>query len=238
MVDLESLRRDELEAMAAAADEVLECYRMLRKTGDNIVGEVLRGHGTFYEWDHYPPGDVYDNETHAQYYYHTHPVEDRGGEHGHFHTFLRAKGMSKGVKPAPLPDYRPPKDRSELLSHLVAISMNRAGYPIRLFTTNRWVTGEVWYAADDVIRMLDRFQIDHARPSWPTNRWITNMLRLFRPDIVALVRERDDAVRRWTRRHPDENAYEDRRFEIASMAEISVEAQIEAVTAALATSAA
>ncbi len=48
MVDLESLRRDELEAMAAAADEVLECYRMLRKTGDNIVGEVLRGHDTFY----------------------------------------------------------------------------------------------------------------------------------------------------------------------------------------------
>ncbi|MFQ5954612.1 MAG: hypothetical protein ACE5JZ_06080 [Kiloniellales bacterium] len=233
MVDLKSLPRRDLEAMAAAADQILECYRVLRKTDDNIVGEVLRGHGTFYEWDHYPPGDVYDQETHAQYYYHAHPVEDRGGEHGHFHTFLRARGMPKGVRPAPLPDYRPPKDKSELLSHLVAISMNRAGYPIRLFTTNRWVTGEVWYPADDVIRMLDRFEIDHARPSWPTNRWITNMLRLFRPHITELVRERDRAVQQWIEKHPDENVYEDRRFEIASMAKISVEAQIEAVTAAL-----
>jgi hypothetical protein len=150
---------------------------------------VLRGHGTFYEWDHYPPGDVYDQETHSQYYYHTHPVELRGGEHGHFHTFLRPKGMPKGVRP---------------------ISMDRAGYPTRLFTTNRWVTGEAWYDAEGVIRMLDRFEIDHARPSWPTNRWVTGMIRLFRPQIAALIHERDQGVARWAAQHPGENVYEDR----------------------------
>jgi len=233
MVDLIDLQRQELEAMAAAADEVLECYRVLRKTDDNIVGEVLRGHGTFYEWDHYPPGDVYDYETHSQYYYHAHLADLRGGEHGHFHTFLRPKGMPRGVKPAPVPDYEPPKDKDDALSHLVGISMDPAGFPNRLFTTNRWVTGEVWYAAEDVIRMLERFDIDHARPSWPTNRWITNMVRLFRPRIAELIRERDRAADAWSRQHPDENTYEDRRFEIASVTDISVEAQIEAVTAAL-----
>lgn len=233
MGELSILPRQELEAMAAAADEILECYRVLRKTDDNIVGEMLRGHGTFFEWDHYPPGDVYDHGTHSQFYYHAHPTELRGGEHGHFHAFLRPKGMPKGVKPAPLPDYQPPKDKNDALSHLAAFSMNQAGFPTGIFTTNRWVTGEVWYRAEDVIRMLDRFDIDHAQPSWPTNRWITSMVCLFRPRIAELIRERDRAVEEWSRRHPDENAYEDRRFEIASATDISVEAQIEAVAAAL-----
>ncbi len=80
---------------------------------------------------------------------------------------------------------------------------------------------------------LDHFDIDHAQPSWPTNRWITGMVRLFRPRIAELIRERDRAAEEWSRQHPDENAYEDRRFEIASMTDISVEAQIEAVAAAL-----
>jgi hypothetical protein len=232
-VDLSALSRQKLELMAAAGEQILDCYRVLHKTGDNVVGEVLRGHGTFFEWDHYPPGDVYDQETHAQYYYHAHPVELRGGEHGHFHTFLRPKGMPKQIRPADVPDYQPPEDPNDALSHLVAISMDNAGFPIRLFTTNRWVTGEVWYDAEDVVRMLDLFNIDHARPSWPANRWITAMIHLFQPQISELIRERDRAVARWAAAHPDENVYEDRRFEIATVAEISVEQQIERVTEAL-----
>ncbi|HSR70967.1 MAG TPA: hypothetical protein VLL72_01180, partial [Kiloniellales bacterium] len=80
--------------MAEAGRAVVEAHRVLARTGDNVVGELLRDHDTFYEWDHYPPGDVYDRESHAQYYYHAHPPEQRfPGEHGHFHTFLRPKGM-------------------------------------------------------------------------------------------------------------------------------------------------
>ncbi|MCH7600783.1 MAG: hypothetical protein IH973_13595, partial [Myxococcales bacterium] len=35
------------------------------------------------EWDHYPKGDIYDHGSHSQYFYHAHPTELRGGEHGH-----------------------------------------------------------------------------------------------------------------------------------------------------------
>jgi hypothetical protein len=233
MIDLATLPRDPLHEMARAGERILECYRVLRKASANVVGEALKGQGDFYEWDHYPKGDVYDHETHSQFYYHAHPVELRGGEHGHFHTFLRPKGMPPGMKPVPLPDLVLPKDGNEALSHLVAISMNRAGYPIRLFTTNRWVTGEYWYAADDVSAMLDNFEVDHAYPSWPLNIWITNMIRLFRPQIEKLLRQRDAAVSAWTARHEDRNPYEDRELEITSMTEIAVEDQIEAVRAAL-----
>ena len=229
MTDLRSLPAKRLREMAGAGDRILECYRVLRKSDANVVAEVLRGQGEFYEWDHYPKGGVYDHETHGQYYYHAHPVDFRGGEHGHFHTFVRPKGMPAGVKPAPLADFKPPKDKNDALSHLVAISTNKAGYPVRLFTTNRWVTGETWYAAKDVIRLVDRFLMDLAYPSWPVNIWITEMLRLFRPQIEELLLARDRTVGRWQADHPDGNTYEDRGLEITSVIEISVERQIEEV---------
>jgi len=223
--------------MARAGQQILECYRLLGKSDANMVGEVLRGYGEFFEWDHYPPGDVYDFETHAQYYYHAHPPEGRaerfGREHGHFHTFLRPKGMPKGIKPAAVPDYRAPDGDNDALTHFVGISMNRAGFPIRLFTTNRWVTGETWYSAKTVISLIDRFEMDLAWPSQPVNTWITAMLRLFRPNIEALLTRRDRAVDDWQARHPDGNVYEDRGLEITAQEDISVEDQIERVDRAL-----
>ncbi len=233
MNDLSRQPRDALMRMVAAGERILECYRVLKKTQDNVVGELLRGQGEFFEWDHYPKGDIYDHVTHSQYYYHAHPTELRGGEHGHFHTFLRPKGMPPGIAPAPLPDLELPEDEDDALSHLIAISMNPAGYPIRLFTTNRWVTGEVWYVADDVIRMLDDFAIDLARPSWPANLWVSDMLRLFRPQTEVLIRRRDDAVAAWREGHAGSDVYEDRDFEIASSTSISVEAQMRRLREAL-----
>jgi len=237
MTGLEKISISQLRKMARAGAQILECYRVLRKSDVNVVGEVLRGHGEFYQWDHYPPGDVYDHDTHAQYYYHAHPPEGRaqkfGAEHGHFHTFLRPKGMPRSVKPAAVPDYKQPEGDNDALTHFVAIAMNRAGYPIRLFTTNRWVTGETWYEATSVISMLDRFVIDLATPSWPVNIWITAMLRLFRPEIEALLVERDRGVEDWQRRHPGDNVYEDRRLEITSIKDISVEDRIARVQEAL-----
>jgi hypothetical protein len=215
--------------MAWAGQQILECYRVLQKSNSNVVAEVLRGQGEFYELDHYPNGDVYDSDTHSQYFYHSH----REGEHGHFHTFLREKGMPKDCHPVEQSEAPFMKKRDDKLSHLIAISMNRAGYPIRLFTTNRWITADNWYTADDVIKMLDRFEMDLAWPSWPANIWIGAMMRLFRPQIEELVRERNSAVADWQDQHPDDDAFEDRGCDITSVRKISVAAQINRVNKAL-----
>ncbi len=138
MIDFSALGTARLEAMAEAGLEVLECHRVLAKTGNNIVSEVLPREGAFYEFDHCPPGDIYESEAHAQYYYHAH----RDGEHGHFHTFMREAGMPEGVHPVAQSEPGYLKERDDRLSHLIAISMGRQGVPIALFTTNRWVTAE------------------------------------------------------------------------------------------------
>lgn len=107
------------------------------------------------------------------------------------------------------------------------------GLPHSLFTTNRWVTGETWYKAEHVIKMLDHFVMDLAYPSWPVNIWITSMIQLFRPQIEDLIRERGSIVSKWKLKHPGENTYEDEELELPSLLNISVEKQIKEVMRAL-----
>ena len=224
---LEDLPRETLSAMLEAGREVLEWRRILAKTGDNVVGIVLKHEGPFYILDHYPKGDVFDPESHAQWYYHAHDKQERPGEHGHFHTFMRGGGMPEGVAPAALPDFQPKTQKHDLVSHLIAVSMDRSGWPIGLFSTNRWVTGETWYAAHDVAAMLGGFDVRIDKPSWSVNRWLSGLLRLFRPQIEALLQQRDERVHAWQREHPEiENVYEDRRLEVTSQLPIDVERQV------------
>ncbi len=169
MPSLASLSIGDRRNMLAAGIEVLECQRVLAKAGLNVVGQLLRGQGEFVEMNHYPTDDVYDPETKSQYYYHAH--RDGDAEHGHFHTFVR--------------------NESNQTCHLVAISMDEWGYPIALFTTNRWVTDEHWVPASVSKVLLDQFDIDHAAPCWATNRWIGALLKLYRPFIGALLERRD-----------------------------------------------
>ena len=64
---LANLPTTDLRKMIKAGDRISECYRVLEKGGLNIVGEVLKDQGTFYELDHYPSNDVFDRDHHSQY---------------------------------------------------------------------------------------------------------------------------------------------------------------------------
>ena len=231
--------RDEIERLGAAAEVVSKCRRELAARNSNVISEVTAGELTISEWRHYPDGEVYDPQSHAQYFYHSHPASERPPrEHGHFHTFLRAEGMPAGVAPLLLPEIAvaevgasPPqaaplkRGTKEEVSHLVAIAVDARGEPIRLFTTNRWVTGETWYRADDVILMLERFAVEEAEPSATVNRWVGAMLRLFHPQIVALIRARDNMIMARRRRRRT-HVFEDPTLEITSSLEISLETQL------------
>ncbi|MCC9626097.1 hypothetical protein LPB41_30880 [Thalassospira sp. MA62] len=230
-IDWTTFSKSALEKLLAAGRDVMECHRVLTVTSDNIVGELIKHAGTFYEWNHYPEGDVYDRQSHAQFYYHAHPKEDRRDwdEHGHFHTFMRPRGMPDGCTPKQIEGVELPEGPNDALSHLVAFSMDEFGYCQRIFTTNRWVTGEVWYDSADVIGMLDGFIIDHAQPSWPVNRWVSGMMVLFGPQIERLITERDMVVADWSANHSDRDVYEDRALEVTTITDVSVPEQVRAI---------
>ena len=224
-----------------------DCRAALSAGGTTPVREAAGG-GGIEDWRHYPEGEVYDASTHVQYFYHRHPRPSGGaaadsGEHGHFHLFLRGEAIPLGTTPlllpeaavanAPAPRQSAPLKRGgrDEVCHIVAIAVDWAGEPVRLFTTNRWVTGETWYRADDMIAMLDRFRITAAEPSILLNRWLEALVRLFQPEIAVLLRNRDRAVMDWRARWPRRNAFEDTRLEIASSFAIDLEARLAAVEA-------
>lgn len=223
---LDSLSSGQLQAMVTAGADIKDCYRLLLKNESygNVVREVLKDQGQFVELDHYPTGDVHDSETFSQYFYHAH--RGLNGENGHFHTFLRAKGMPPNVAPAPYNGKEQWPKGDDALSHIIAISMDPKGYPIGLFSTNRWVTGETFYSADHVIAMLDHFEMDLLYPSWPVNIWITATIKLFRPQIEVLLQQRDQTIRKWQDKHPELDVYEDRDLEITSQINVDVDHQL------------
>jgi hypothetical protein len=221
---MKALDTASLEAMQEAARRVRESNRVLVRTGASVLTEVLGGKPLTTDWAHFPEGDIFDQQSASQFYFHAH--EGRTGEAGHFHTFLRAPAIRQ-ITGGEVED--------TAVVHLIAVAIDRFGQPVELFTTNRWVTGETWFPAETVIAALERFEIDHAAPSWPLNIWITDMLRLFRPDIIRLVEERDVLINnRLAEGASPEEVFEDRDIEVCSSLRISLDRQFNKLNAELA----
>lgn len=230
--DFSGLARERLEAMHDAAATVLECERALAKSGTSVVAEVLRDQGDFLIWERYPRGDVRDGAS--QYFYHSHtPGEMMAGENGHFHLFVRPGDCMPELEPWRLSCAFAPDDDTARFVHIGAISVDGAGRPLRLFTTNRWVTNETLFRAGDVIKLLDHFRIELARPNWAVNQWLNAMVLLYRPQLEALLTHRDAALENWAAAHPDAEVLEDRRLQNTSETTIDIRNQIAGIEAAL-----
>lgn len=241
------MTRRERDAEAAAT--IRCCRAEFVLGGGTIIGEALGAVTAGIEdWRHYPPGEAYDQRTHVQYFYHRHAgaaaaVPMPVAKCGHFHLFLRGEGIPAGVSPllfadsavadAPLPPQSAPlrRGRREEVCHLVAIAIDPAGEPVELFTTNRWVTGETWYRAEDMIRLIDRVRFDEAKPPSLLDRWIAAMVRLYAADIAELLRQRDKTILDWRWRRPRHNVFEDPRLEILSRCPIDLDARLAAIEA-------
>ena len=51
------------------------------------------------------------------------------------------------------------------------------------------------------------------------------MVRLHWPQVMLLLKARDQVIENWSAQNPDRDTLEDRRLEAASQAEIAIEAQ-------------
>lgn len=177
--------------------QALFCEAVLAKSGTNVLLESLPGAKTVSTWTHYPTGDVFDPETGAQWYYHSHPAAEGSTEHGHFHCFVRPEGASGPVH------------------HLIGIGVDAYGRLGRLFTVNQWVVGDTWLDAEATIALLPRFDLHFARPSYLVNRWLSAVVALYAGEIAALIRQRDAVL---SAHRPDEgaDARADRALEVTS----------------------
>ena len=159
-----------------ALSEIAFCETILAKGGLSVLTETFRETSSIAAWDHYPPGDVFDPSTGAQWFYHCHPVEESAVEHGHFHCFIRPDGVEGAIH------------------HLAAIGVDAHGRILRLFTVNQWVVGDDWLDADATIALLPRFDVQMPRPCYLVNRWLTAIFGAYEDEIADLIRARDDVL--------------------------------------------
>ncbi len=164
-------------------------------------------------WQHYADGtDQVVREAGWFFYYHSHDLR-LPGEHGHFHVFARTRLSGRRDAPA--------------FSHLVGVGVDAQGIPLRLFTANRWVTGDTWQDAGAMARALDRIVASQAAAADPVERWIRSLLALFSPQITLLLKHRDNRVAM----HGGARVFEDHRIRVLSECRVSLDTQVAAIDA-------
>jgi len=171
------------------AKQLLDIQNQMQQSNHlNILHHTLEHNDKHQRRRHYPKRDRIDHQHGGQYFYHCHRDSPASTEHGHFHCFVRQESIPKR-----LPRIQElPKPSNHPMTHLVAISMNQFGQPMRLFTVNRWVTDDVWYEAQYMPQLIKRFKItpNDASPWHLIDQWIAGMLALFTPQIYWLHQQR------------------------------------------------
>lgn len=227
---LQSLIRQYRPAIATAVAELFDILEQFQQQGQHpLLSVVQDGPQPFTQFAHYPEGDVDDSDTGYAWYYHAHaPSETRPWqEHGHFHCYAYTEIVPTGSTPVALPQQPDPVAGG--LIHLIALCVNDAGVPCRLFTINRWASDEWLYPAPLVASLANTFHLNNPRHQL-TSRWLSVMLRVLRPYIEWLLQERD---RKIFPHYPDLslNRSEDAGLEITSTIEFALDDYLQTVGA-------
>lgn len=163
---------------------------------------LLGGARGFVEWAHYPQPDALDTDSGWRFYYHAHAASQRlRDEHGHFHVFAPAPGGS--------------------FSHWIGVTLDRRGLPLRLFTTNRWVTDEQWRDAPQLAGKRPRLRGAEPRE---VGAWLEDLLCLYADEVASLQRERDQRMRG--------RSLDDQRLRIPSQCRVNLVRRLHALGAA------
>lgn len=147
------------------------------KRGIPLCLAALCGSKDFVSWKHYPENDYTDHASGYEFYYHAHDQQDMPeAEHGHFHVFKRSL------------------KHPEQFIHLIGIALNAKGLPVRLFTTNQWVTGEAMAQAKKVISALKGFKVSPKGRLAPIGKWLTALVTLYVEEMESLIQQRDQWI--------------------------------------------
>lgn len=167
--ELQKLPADRLRKMWKAGKELENWQLILKKTDATFLSEFMKSQRGLRQMTHLPLGNVVDRDSHSHYYYQA----SRGEEFGHFHLYYDVPSKTEGSV------------------HLVAVSTDAKGRPMRLFLPSTKNTGQRYCSYTEISKYLDKFRVDHAYPSWVCNQYLSALVQLFYPQILMMVEERD-----------------------------------------------
>ncbi len=215
-----------MDPVHEAAERVMAVQMRYAGRGIGLAQAAMAGAATLEPWRHHPRADVIDRRDASQFYYHAHGSSRcPAAEHGHFHLFSRGLGLDAGQSLAAGAGGRfaaASPDSAEPFVHLVALSLDARGLPLRWFVTNRWVTGGQWADAGTVIAALARFAPRARGRMAPVCEWLSAMTVLYGQTIAALLRRRDAIVERRAAHASLEPFLEDRSVDVITETRISL----------------
>ena len=194
------------DARLLAAAGLVAALREAEAGGGNLIAAFVGG-DPFVAFRHYPDEDAWDEASRAQFYFHAHDSGTRAVEAGHVHCFHRPGGRHSEAAP----------------HHLVAIALDATGRPAGLFTTNRWVTEEVFLPAPAARDVAARYAPGGGDVA---SRVVAGVFGLYRDEILDLLDARDAVLAERRRVRPDADPLEDLDLEILSHRAIDLEATL------------
>lgn len=184
--------------MTAAVGSLIEVMHRLAQRGQSLLNVLFPDQAAVRPWTHHPPRDAIDRISGFRWYYHAHPGQGIWpGEHGHFHLFADPAGQGTQV------------------THLLAVSVDARGLPLGMLSLNRWVTGEHWQPAAQVLQLVQGFGVSRPARMGVIHRVLPLILQAFTPQIRALLRHRDRRLAELRRRVGD-TVFDDRRITVLS----------------------
>lgn len=197
----------------ALVAQALDYVRLLAQRNLNPLVAVLGSRDARPAFHQYPDPGINWIGGGLGYFYHSHgPHSAPGAEHGHFHLFAQQA------------DYRG-QSRDDLYTHLVGIGVDATGAPLRLFTTNLWVTAGRWRSAAFIRGHLSRFARFATRPDSGPERWIGMILGLFPTEVREVLRLREQRVGRWRHERMAQRRLADRRIHNLSSVSVAMSAK-------------
>jgi hypothetical protein len=204
---LTAARADTLIHEACAMATQIE---VMSRAGRSVVNDILGSAAIAQPWEQYPQPMVEDAHIGVGYFYHSHGLSlSHLDERGHFHVFVR------GVDAA--------------YSHLAGIAVDVRGMPVRLFTTNRWVTDERWMTAERLLKWAKPYSHHSEGSGSAVTLWVMHCVHLFYPQLEWLLHRRDERLDSLTTSRCSATVFKDRRIEILSECEVSFRRQIGAL---------
>jgi hypothetical protein len=198
------------------AEEVLAIQMHYAEKGLSMAQVALAGASDFVQFRHYPKNDLVDIDSGYEMYYHAHPLgesdKSKNLEHGHFHLFQRDL------------------DEPNKFTHLIAISLNQQGLPIKLFTTNQWVTGETIREVKKLKLVLADFRVNTKGRMAPLARWVSGLVHIFHDEAIDLLRVRDQKMKKLSGSGKDKNFFlEDRKHHVLSEVRVNLINKLESL---------
>ncbi|MEO6986287.1 MAG: hypothetical protein ABI155_13185, partial [Paralcaligenes sp.] len=149
--------------------------------------------------------DAIDERHGYQWFYHSHAPADRAGstEHGHIHVFARKLAWAPWVDATGESEFAHRlglADNHASTRHLFCIGLSPKGVPQSLFTVNSWVTGDAMMSAASTLKMIEGLRLSTGHVL--IDEVIGSIVRLYRPQLCGLMRQRDAVLTARAERGP------------------------------------